>query len=105
MAASSSVTADASFLSGNDLARRTLKHTSPKSDSSYAQKRFQLLSQFLRNLLREEMAGRKGSSPSFLGAVSPGLQNIVHAMEWSFFRPQHEKRTLDFAIQVRGIVS
>ena len=50
------------------------------------------------------MPGRHGLALRLDGAVPPGLQNVVHAMERPLFRPQDQQRTLNFLIQVRLIV-
>src|SRR3984957_17727997 len=50
------------------------------------------------------MAGWHGLALSLNGAVAPRLQDVVHAMERPFFRPQDEQGALDFLIQVRLIV-
>src|SRR5205809_692730 len=63
------------------------------------------LRQFLRHLFWQEVAGRHHAALRLDGgAILPRLQNVVHAMEWPFLRPQHEQRTLNFFVEVHLIV-
>ena len=72
---------------------------------SGSQKRPDVLRQFLRHLFWQEVAGRHHAALRLDGgAILPRLQNVVHAMERPFLRPQHEQRTLNFFVEVHLIV-
>ena len=55
--------------------------------TSAPQKCFDFLRQLFRQLLGQKMAGGHRMALRFDGAVPPGLQHVVQAMEWAFFRP------------------
>ena len=50
------------------------------------------------------MAGSKRFTPYITGTFLPGLKNVEHAVERPFLGPQDQQRTLNFPVQVGGIV-
>ena len=51
---------------------------------SSPQERIEFAHQLFRNLLRKKMAGRKRLTACLIRALSPSLQNVIHAVERPF---------------------